>query len=499
MAISTNTFSLNSGYTKQQMITQLEDAFTWLGWHDKCDHTGIVTGLVDYGIFQDDTNDTTYTRYFYSAEQYTSSGIGTGASFFMSRYNGTPNYTYVVKPGYGYTNGEYLEFLPGEATETASGLGWGCTVFVDDSVSYGTTHNGFYTKNIHAGNNWPYGVLRHKIEDNKKYGVTYRAFQAPNTTQIKMGSGSFFHPLDPDPTGSNTYGGGNSSTLNVPRFAGQYKCDVGWHMQSSRGTEYPNPKSSYFEDTGDAHYVASSNTYQLDLNIFRSGIDTSFAVFSYRQPTLSSTKLTNNTFFTFIPHAFSSPVWDLDHVFLGGYTQINPQDSDANNYVGIQLETLPYGSADNGSSYGPEYQIRCAEAPYDRDNDGIFTNYRSNLAYGSPHNYTYGYHLRTYNRDATYDNNGMASYASQSTGTVDVGANYNAIIKGIPINAMMVPSPYNMPDDFGLVDFVYDAPSVNIQQGDTITINETEVWVVISGAYNQNTKTRGLLFVARKV
>ena len=62
----------------------------------------------------------------------------------------------------------------------------------------------------------------------------------------------------------------------------------------------------------------------------------------------------------------------------------------------------------------------------------------------------------------------MANYLSKGK--------VNAVIKGIP--TMFVPSPYNMPDDFGLVDFVYDAP-VNIQQGDTITINETEVWVVI--------------------
>ena len=62
---------------------------------------------------------------------------------------------------------------------------WGCTVFVDNSVSYGTTHNGFYTKNVHANNSYPYGILRHKIQDNKKYGVTYRAFQAPNTVQIE--------------------------------------------------------------------------------------------------------------------------------------------------------------------------------------------------------------------------------------------------------------------------------------------------------------------------
>ena len=65
MAISTNTFSLSASYTKQDMINQLEDAFTWLGWHDKCDHTGLVTGLVDYGIYQDsDGGETSYTRTF---------------------------------------------------------------------------------------------------------------------------------------------------------------------------------------------------------------------------------------------------------------------------------------------------------------------------------------------------------------------------------------------------------------------------------------------------
>ena len=64
---------------------------------------------------------------------------------------------------------------------------------------------------------------------------------------------------------------------------------------------------------------------------------------------------------------------------------------------------------------------------------------------------------------------------------------------------MMVPSPYNMPEDFGLIDFAYDAPSVNIQQGDTITIDGTEVWTVIQGCYNQTTTTRGLLFCGRKV
>ena len=85
------------------------------------------------------------------------------------------------------------------------------------------------------------------------------------------------------------------------------------------------------------------------------------------------------------------------------------------------------------------------------------------------------------------------------TVSVSSAADYNAVVKGVPLNAMMVPSPYNMPEDFALIDFVYDAPLVNIQQGDTITIDGTEVWVVIQGCYNQTNTTRGLLFVGRKV
>ena len=55
MAISTNTFTINAGYAQSDMILQLESSFAWLGWHDKCDHTGIVTGLTAMrGQYQQD-------------------------------------------------------------------------------------------------------------------------------------------------------------------------------------------------------------------------------------------------------------------------------------------------------------------------------------------------------------------------------------------------------------------------------------------------------------
>ena len=63
----------------------------------------------------------------------------------------------------------------------------------------------------------------------------------------------------------------------------------------------------------------------------------------------------------------------------------------------------------------------------------------------------------------------------------------------------MIPVPYYLPDDFVLIDFRYEAPSANIQQGDTITVSGGEVYTVIQGSYNQTTTTRGVLFCARTV
>ena len=492
MAISTNTFTINASYTKADVITQLESAFTWLGWHDQCNHTGIITGVVDRGMYQQDPhNASTYYTYYYDAEQYTSSGVGTDASFYMSRYYGNPQTVYVNRSGYGYTNGEYLSFLPGETTSTAAGgIGWGVTVYTDSSVAYGTTTNAFYTKNIDSGVTYPYGVLRQKIQDNKKYGVTYRAFSAQSTTTIEHIAGPYFNPKDWDPTGDGMGPGNSSTSYRTPRIAGDKYLDLQWGVDDSWGCEYASPKTERIEGQGNAHTIASSNSFQLDLNVFRSGLDPKFAVLSYRQPTLSSTKLSGNTFYTFICHNFTTDVWDLDNVWLGGVTEVKPYESETYR-AGFDFITYPYGTANN-----PIYNKRMAEAPYDRGNDGIKSEWASNLASGSPTNSIYSYHQRVYNRDATYDIN---QNSAGSVKSVNPDADYNAVVKGIPLNALMVPSPYNMPDDFVIIDFDYASPSTNIQQGDTITISGSEVYTVIMGDYNQTTRTRGMLFCARKV
>ena len=89
---------------------------------------------------------------------------------------------------------------------------------------------------------------------------------------------------------------------------------------------------------------------------------------SYRQPTLSSTKLRDNTFYTFIPHNFTTPIWDLDYVFLGGMTELRPLTNESQT-VGFTVETYCTGSASE-----PEYNIRMAEGTYDRADDGVLAS-----------------------------------------------------------------------------------------------------------------------------
>ena len=103
---------------------------------------------------------------------------------------------------------------------------------------------------------------------------------------------------------------------------------------------------------------------------------------------------------------------------------------------------------------------------------------------------------RTYYRDNTSVKS-TGGYSNQNS--VSSNANFNAVIKGLALNGNLIPVPYYIPDDFVLIDFDYASPSANIQQGDTITISGSEVYTVITGSYNQTTRTRGILFCARTV
>ena len=479
MAITTTTISKNAGWARTDVIYQLEEAFTWLGWHGST-RTGIVTGISAYS--GGGTVGSSYTSYF-DVSPATTTGIGTGASFFVQRSNGPVNAVYVNRPGVGYTNGEYVTLSAADIGGAANGaVAIGITILVAGGASpigYGTT-TAFYDKDVTAGATHPWGVMRHEIQAGKKFGNTYNGFQVvPPGTVLYFASGSDFHPWNVDNTSNRGNGYSN-------RFAGSYLLDnVSGSGPTDGGSRYVNDSTSgsTARDLIAGKYFANSNSYQLDLNIYRSGLDPNFAVLSFRHPTLSSTVLSGNTYATFIIHNFTTSLWDLNNLYLGGITSIEPE---AGNSIAPRLYFY---------SYNGDYK-RIAEWGYSNTNEdykqATYVSNSYNTSSGSVENF--GIYLRN---NATTSDRGRGG--DNNTDALSDSSNFNAVIKGLPLNPLMVPSPYYMPDDFVLIDFDYETPSANIQQGDTITISGSEVYTVITGSYNQTTRTRGILFCARTV
>jgi hypothetical protein len=470
MAITTFTVSKNAGWARTDVILQLEEAFTWLGWHGDT-ISGIVTSFQFSGggsgsamAFK------TYEDVFPS----TTSGIGTGASFFIGRTSdGSLSQVYVNRPGVGYTDGEYVTLSAEDIGGSANGAtGIGITVQVaggGSPVGYGTT-TAFFDKGLTAGATNPWGVLKLEIDPNKNYGTTYRGFQVTTDTSLNIRSGSAFHPADT----SNLSSGGNAYPN---RFAGASGVDFS-ELITNFQSYYQNNTSSTAVQTG--FTFANSTSYQLDLNVFRSGIDPNFAVISFKHPTLSSSYITQNTFQTFIVHNFTNSLYDLDYLFLGGTTLITPQPQ---SYPGLLFETFTSGTSGDA--------IRTAEFGHCNDNA---SNAKRSVYYGSTPTINFV--------DPTFQNSIYRRSAANSTknnSSLPSEVYFNPVIKGLPLNPLLIPSPYYIPDDFVLVDFDINTPSVNIQQGDTITISGSEVYTVITASYSQDTRTRGIAFCARTV
>ena len=496
MAITTTTFTKAVGWAKTDVIYQLESAFSYLGWHGSS-LSGIVTGIVGVQTGGNLGISTWHTNVLQSS----TSGIGTGASFDINR-SGTNNQIsaiYVNRPGAGYTDGEVVQ-IPASAIGGGTAVGIALTVKIAGNASpigFGSTST-FFTKDVSPSGTNPWGVMRHTIQANKKYGDIYRAFQVNSSTSLRIYTGPFFHPGGIADNNNTNLGMGYTNTFRGDQLLDTLDSAV--PLGDGTSTRVISSSDNYGYNNLDTLTYANSTSYALNLNVYKSGIDSKFAVFSYSQPTLSSLKLTDNNFDTFFFHNFNSSLWDYDNVFLGGMTKIIPGTTStpsitfrtftASRYTGYYYSTaiakrsaeLGYASPDTSGNYGYgtiyiDYVVE--SNAYDQQHDTRFP--------------------RIYYRNSasTIGNRSYGGYQNQKS--IDSNANFNAVIKGIPLNGNMIPIPYYIPDDFVLIDFDYSTPSANIQQGDTVTISGSEVYTVITGSYNQTTRTRGILFCARTV
>ena len=185
----------------------------------------------------------------------------------------------------GYTAGEVLTIPASGIGGTANGAAnMSTTVGIatdssGDAVGFGST-GAFFKKDISDSATYPWAVARVGIDTSKEFGTTFYGFQMKSDTNMLYKVGSSFYPNDANSyyTTSDRMGGyGN-------RFAGNQLLDLG-HQPVVQAHYYLGSSSTQNDDyivggEYNGHAIASSNSYQLDLNIFRSSIDTNFAVFA---------------------------------------------------------------------------------------------------------------------------------------------------------------------------------------------------------------------------
>ena len=551
MAVSISTITKSAGWARSDVILALEEAFDIVEFHGAT-QSGIVTFITQQNGGTDDGSNN--GNYYTDVEAESTSGIGTGASFDIYRNSGTVAAINVNRPGYGYTDGEYL-VLPASGIGATVGLGITISVHGKGSpVSYGSSST-FYVKNIGIGSEYPFGVLRHEIESNKKYGTICRAFQVWSDNQISFGVGPFFHPYsakyDPDAVNESYYEDANGSTGYQYRFAGKRLYDIStlfgqlssediysaWYQPSSTdGFDGDSTQgAASINQTGQCHNgnntgsnikfatATSPTTHDLKLRVYQSALDPKFAIFSFTQPSVAGSKISDNTFLTFFFHNYTSSLWDYDYQWNGGLTLIRPAASSAGNsgnFCEINFDTFLGGNASYNSSYSASYYYsfsnhgggRSALMGYGSvsgsygDGDGeihMTTQYRATGTNYASAQTNWTNNPTDYNQ-AIWGSSSQKIYVRRNTDlkdpyTMDASQNYNAVIKGIPVCSSMVPCPYYLPDDFVLIDFRYATSETDIQQGDTITISGSEVYEVITGSYNQYVETAGILLCARKV
>jgi hypothetical protein len=515
MAITTTTFTKSVGWARTDVIDQLEQAFTWLELHGT-QISGLVTSISSYSGGGTVGSSGTY---YYDVPVATTTGIGTGATFDISRTSGSISAVYVNRPGENYVQGEYVT-LSAADIGGGSAVAIGITVNVDGGASpvgYGST-NQFFDKNFTPSNDStrPWGVLKQDFDTNKRFGVTYRGFKVYSNYQMTLVAGSSFFPYNVDNV--NNRGGYYRDSFRGTEFLDISRESLGTQTSLDRSNDAYAQISAQYEDVFRFATLNSPTTHDLNLNIYRSGIDPNFAVLSYSQPTVSGT-LNDSTFSTFIVHNFTSSLYNFDEVFSAGLTVVMPRPSINTN--GGDSAHLGFRTYLTGMKYLTEQNIslRSAEAGWSQiysensryglaaqnysiaSSQTSYTNSTGGGTAGNDYEDPSSNEATIFSRNSSFKNTGTLTIESSTRtyGNRYPITTYASVIKGIPINGNLIPCPYYMPDDFVLIDFKLTASGQDIKQGDTITISGSEVYTVITGSYNKSNETAGILFCARKV
>ena len=147
MAITTSTFKVNAGWATTDVITQMEQAMTSLGWQGG-EVSGYIVGLGTM-IGGGDTN---AADWYEDVSPKSTTGVGTEASFTVYRDTLGVRKVLITRPGVGYTSGEIVTL----SADDIGGFSNGATdlsfsVCVDEIVGNGTTIGVAFTNIVYQG------------------------------------------------------------------------------------------------------------------------------------------------------------------------------------------------------------------------------------------------------------------------------------------------------------------------------------------------------------
>tara|TARA_B100001113_G_C20944961_1_gene550502 strand:- start:219 stop:842 length:624 start_codon:yes stop_codon:yes gene_type:complete len=190
-----------------------------------------------------------------------------------------------------------------------------------------------------------------------------------------------------------------------------------------------------------------------------------------------------------------TPGMDLDYLYHGGLFTFIPSGSSLQVKAEIAGYTYPHSGTQQVAREPATIRSKTMDSLYgylrepDHTNSYLTSTYSCNIGVA---NSDTSQHVIYYRNDE-YDNTNAL-------------ANYYKPIKGIPINAHLVPCPYYIPDDFVLIQVATTPGLTAFRPGDTITVSGSEKYVVILGCYNQSVEglneiagdsTQGMLFCGR--
>lgn len=427
MAVTRREYNLSEFWNSDDLLNVFETALADVGFHAATQTGTILTFTNSAG-----TTILGAKGKRYLVKQSATNGSGVYCTFDVYRNPATGAISAVtlVNGGKNYTAGN---------TVTIAGADIGGTTPTDNITVTVSTVSGaqgstttWYDKDTAVPYTWAVACVN--MDETKKMGQTYYSFYMPANPQI-------------NPTLHIRSGPGFQSATNV--FTGVSGLD--WF---SVNTPVTTTQQSF------SMIVSKGNSTPLRLVTFQSGIDSNFVVFQFSD--VSKYGDVYRDPFILSKYNTGTQPWSLDDCFTGGIYSVGKVSqtslADAQIYTTIALATI--GKRQGEYGYAPSLQ-------------GTYANYRG----------LFGIYESVYGRRTSgYNLFSQAIYNRTDFDFIHSGVEYNPVITGIPICNLMLPAPYYMPADFGVVEVV---GTNTTSHGDLIKVGATTTWRVLQFGNNQ--------------